>query len=176
MNLKQEINRTETEKNKTKQVATNIDNKLVELGGEQAIDLSDVPNKIQEMVKDYRRVAILQPTQSYTIKWNQINIPVFRNITIPLGLNFKPSKIVAHLKFTDTEYQGNVKTVVVFSEKQNLNFNSSDISSIVGVAHSQNTAFTIPKANITKDSFALRTGIENGGARTFVVDYIMAIE
>lgn len=34
MSLASEINRTETEKNKTKKVATNIDNKLVELGGE----------------------------------------------------------------------------------------------------------------------------------------------
>ena len=52
MNLKQEINRTETEKNKTKKVATNIDNKLVELGGEQAIDLSDVPNKIEKTLNN----------------------------------------------------------------------------------------------------------------------------
>ena len=36
MSLTSEINRTETEKNKTKQVATQIDNKLIELGGEQA--------------------------------------------------------------------------------------------------------------------------------------------
>lgn len=58
MSLIQEINRTETEKNKTKQVATNIDNKLVELGGEQATNLSDVANKMGAMVTgNYKKIA-----------------------------------------------------------------------------------------------------------------------
>lgn len=47
MSLISEINRTETNKNKTKTVANNIDNKLVELGGEQAESLADIPNKIE---------------------------------------------------------------------------------------------------------------------------------
>ena len=57
MSLTQEINRTETEKNKTKQVATNINNKLVELGGEQAANLNDVPNKINQLSKQYKKYA-----------------------------------------------------------------------------------------------------------------------
>lgn len=55
MSLIQEINRTETNKNKTKQVAINIDNKLVELGGEQAVNLADVPNKIEGVTKQYKK-------------------------------------------------------------------------------------------------------------------------
>lgn len=59
MSLVSEINRTETEKNKTKQVAVNIDNKLIELGGEQAIDLNDVPNKINTLFSKTDKIAVL---------------------------------------------------------------------------------------------------------------------
>lgn len=59
MSLVSEINRTETEKNKTKQVAVNIDNKLIELGGEQAIDLNDVQNKINTLFSKTDKIAVL---------------------------------------------------------------------------------------------------------------------
>lgn len=59
MSLVSEINRTETKKNKTKQVAVNIDNKLIELGGEQAIDLNDVPNKINTLFSKTDKIAVL---------------------------------------------------------------------------------------------------------------------
>ena len=173
MSLITEINRTETNKNKTKQVAINIDNKLVELGGEQAIDLSDVPNKIQEMVKDYRRVAILQPTQSYTIKWTSINAFTVKSFLIPLNINFTPKFIIAHLTIDDTVYGEGIKNVTVFSEKNFKIFNKAENAE---VAREGNLYLTIPKGDITKDKFTLRIGILNGGARTFVVDYIMAIE
>ena len=97
MSLISEINRTETEKNKTKTVATNIDNKLVELGGEQAIDLSDVPNKMEVMVKEnYKKIAILNKKISSTRACEQTAIAV------PVNLTFKPSRVLAH--FPHTEY------------------------------------------------------------------------
>ena len=57
MSLKTEIDRTETEKNKTKQVAINIDNKLVELGGQRATNLADVPNEIQLLIGGCSKIA-----------------------------------------------------------------------------------------------------------------------
>ena len=58
MSLKDAINNTNTQKENIKTVAKNIDNKLVELGGEQAIDLVDVPNKIEKTIRDnYIQVA-----------------------------------------------------------------------------------------------------------------------
>ena len=58
MSLISEINRTNTSKEKAKTVAVKIDNKLVELGGEQAINLADVPNKMQKMVvNNYAKFA-----------------------------------------------------------------------------------------------------------------------
>lgn len=90
MSLKDEINRTETEKNKTKTVATNIDNKLVELGGQRAIDLSDVPNKIGAMVKEnYKRVA--------KIATNTV-IPIRQTIRIPINVSFTPTDIFLRIE------------------------------------------------------------------------------
>lgn len=57
MSLKDAINNTNTQKENIKTVANNIDNKLVELGGEKATDLSDVANKMEGMVGQYKKFA-----------------------------------------------------------------------------------------------------------------------
>lgn len=57
LDLKSTIAQTEYLKNKTKTVATNIDKKLIGLGGEQAINLADVPNKIKKLTERYRKIA-----------------------------------------------------------------------------------------------------------------------
>ena len=90
MSLASEINRTETEKNKTKKVATNIDNKLVELGGEQAINLADVPNKIGAMVtKNYKRITRFNLNKDITYTNTG-----FKSFEIPLNLEYVPSEII----------------------------------------------------------------------------------
>lgn len=57
MSLIMEINRIDTNKNKIKTVANNIDNKLVELGGEQAMNLASVPNKLKKLTESYRKTV-----------------------------------------------------------------------------------------------------------------------
>lgn len=94
MSLIQEINRTETNKNKTKQVATNIDNKLVELGGEQATDLSDVPNKMGAMVTtQYKKIATgeIKTSKSAGMK-----------VEVNTNLEFNPSRIFARISSIGT--------------------------------------------------------------------------
>lgn len=59
-NLKSTVIETENNKNNLKTVATQIDNKLVELGGEQATDLSDVVNKMQKMSEEYLKYAYIR--------------------------------------------------------------------------------------------------------------------
>lgn len=88
MSLIQEINRTETEKNKTKQVAVNIDNKLVELGGEQATDLADVPNRIDALILQYSKYAEIKID-----KFEVSGVPRANRKTINLNLNFEPKEI-----------------------------------------------------------------------------------
>lgn len=58
MDLKNTINNTNTQKDKLKIGKQNIDNKLVELGGEKAIDISDIPNKIKKLTEQYNKVAL----------------------------------------------------------------------------------------------------------------------
>lgn len=58
MSVRDSIDGTNTQKNKLKIGKQNIDNKLVELGGEKAIDISDIPNKIKKLTEQYSKVAL----------------------------------------------------------------------------------------------------------------------
>lgn len=57
MDLKTEINNTNTKKENLKTVANKIDDKLVSLGGDRAVNIADVPNKIQSLSKSYKKMA-----------------------------------------------------------------------------------------------------------------------
>ena len=116
LNLKSEIDRLNNNKEKTKKVATNIDNKLVELGGERAIDLSDVPNKINKMIIDnYKKIAEISTKKSLNMKSNLTNLGYAKN-TIAMSLNFKPERIFAHYNDKDyVSFSGNVDSKTNFS-------------------------------------------------------------
>lgn len=94
MDLKNTIDNTNTQKENIKIVATSIDNKLIELGGEQAINLSDVSNKMGVMVKEnYNRVAVINKAETIRAtvkKWNKM--------TINFNLTFTPKRIFVKLK------------------------------------------------------------------------------
>ena len=88
MSLTDTINNTNTQKENIKIVATNIDNKLAELGGERATNLNDVPNKMEGMVGQYKRVAIVNPnTTVFKIPTNPYNLKI--NVNLP----FIPSRV-----------------------------------------------------------------------------------
>lgn len=89
MSLTDTINNTNTQKDNLKTVANNIDNKLVELGGEQAINLADVPNKIEKTINEYSKIA--------TIKTN-VNFKKTGNITINYNIDFTPDFAIISLK------------------------------------------------------------------------------
>ena len=88
MSLQTEINNTNTQKENIKTVANNIDNKLVELGGEQAIDLSDVPNKMQRTInKNYKKLAKKDINMTFA-RTESDDSKV--EIVVPLNLEFEP--------------------------------------------------------------------------------------
>ena len=60
MSLTDTINNTNKQKENIKTVANNIDNKLIELGGERATDLADVPNKIQNVKTMYKKQLLVE--------------------------------------------------------------------------------------------------------------------
>ena len=98
MDLKNTINNTNTHKENIKQVATQIDNKLVELGGEQATDLSDVANKMGAMVTgNYKKVAIGDISfQVNTMGDGEATTIDFSNI-----VNFKIKRVILRIDKID---------------------------------------------------------------------------
>lgn len=86
MSLRDNIDNTNTQKDNLKTVATQIDNKLVELGGEQAESLADIPNKIEVVENQYLKIAEIKNlriwinTMPQTITFNK--------------LSFKPKKVM----------------------------------------------------------------------------------
>ena len=92
MSLTSEINRTETEKNKTKTVAVNIDNKLVELGGEQAINLADVPNKIKKLAEGAYKKATGNCDIHVYFRDNSTG-------TIPLNVKFNVKRVIFYVEY-----------------------------------------------------------------------------
>lgn len=89
MDLKNTINNTNTQKENIKTVANSIDSKLVELGGERATDLADVPNKMGAMVGQYKKIAMGELNQSAYLSSgiNDFEFPI----------NFKASRIMFRL-------------------------------------------------------------------------------
>lgn len=114
MSLATEINRTEAEKNKTKQVATQIDNKLVELGGEQATDLADVPNKMSAMVNtQYVKIAEGTYNSDLIVNYDS-SLPnredpkhAYVDMNIPISIDFEPERVILRFEYMrDGEVSG----------------------------------------------------------------------
>lgn len=106
MSLTDTINNTNTQKENIKTVATQIDNKLVELGGERATNLADVANKIENAVTQRKKVAIIELGDSNIFKhdysgYNETNKKTFKVAT--LNLDFVPSKVYVQ-NYIKTDY------------------------------------------------------------------------
>lgn len=97
MSLTDTINNTNKQKENIKIVASNIDNKLVELGGQRATDLADVVNKIENAVTQRKKVAIIELGDSnifnheYPGGVDDHDTKTFKVAT--LNLDFVPSKV-----------------------------------------------------------------------------------
>lgn len=100
LNLKSEIDRLNNNKENTKKVAINIDNRLVALGGQRATDLADVPNKIQMLIMQYKKVVMIS---NKTLNWESDNSGR-RVVTIPLNLDFTPTFVSVTLKHSSLDY------------------------------------------------------------------------
>ena len=88
MSLKDNVNNTNTQKDKLKRGKQNIDNKFIALGGVKAENIEDVPRKMDFLVKNnYKRTA----SGRVTAKWDY-NIFGWE---VPINLKFKPSRIFA---------------------------------------------------------------------------------
>ena len=124
MSLKDTIDNTNTQKENIKTVANNIDDKLVELGGERATDLVDVPLKIQEMSKQYSKVAEFEMDKTLKLGvYDHTNQSYAENI-IQLNINFIPKRIIVKIyrknykntiRFIDSKFQNNKENGLKYS-------------------------------------------------------------
>ena len=85
MDLKNTINNTNTQKENLKTVANNIDNKLVELGGERATDLADVVNKMDTMVGQYKKIAEGEYNSDLKVRDNDSQGTLINNEYLPVS-------------------------------------------------------------------------------------------
>lgn len=110
LNLKSEIDRLNNNKEKTKRAATNIDNKLVELGGERATDLADVPNKIGSMIREnYKKIAIIDVSGDVSL-WTK------KETSIKVNVDFTPSRLFIRLQNKYPEIGPKRKAVIDSTE------------------------------------------------------------
>lgn len=132
MDLKNTINNTNTQKENIKTVATNIDSKLVELGGERATDLADVVNKMGAMVGQYKKIAEGEYNQILKAKHIRASGAEGERVVevkMPLNLNFTPSRIVINspwVSFCDdlsTKYP-DIRHITIDSKYNNSENNS----------------------------------------------------
>ena len=130
MSLTDTINNTNKQKENAKTVATQIDNKLVELGGERATDLFDVPNKMEGMVGQYKNFA--QGTYNSYLKGKNIYKPggpdaVFeKTVIMPLNLNFNPKYIFLSAKYIGYDISTAITNVTI------SNLNNFDKETSIG--------------------------------------------
>lgn len=140
MSLTDTINNTNKQKENIKTVANNIDNKLVELGGERATDLVDVVNKMGAMVtENYKKIAVGSTPLKFVLSRDEIEekgvlvdetyykLNKNNRIKIELNIDFKPTYVflVLDMALFTREDTGDAKLVVY--NKEHFVLNNSDI-------------------------------------------------
>lgn len=158
MSLKDTINNTNTQKENIKTVASNIDNKLVELGGERAKDLNDVANKMGAMVGQYKKFAEAKPNYEFQLERKSSN-----TVDIPLGLDFTPSSVT--IKLSVHEGQG----IAILNSKMN-----KDSTNYVEYNFSYYEAILYIEA-ISKEKLTLNYSSSATFTTTALIEHIIAI-
>lgn len=105
MNLKTEIDKTNDLKNKTKKAKENINNKLIELGGENASDLADISNKMQGMIGQYKKIAEGVYNSDLVVNYDS-SLPnredpkyAYVDINIPISIDFEPKRVILGFEY-----------------------------------------------------------------------------
>lgn len=95
MDLIQNIDNTDSKKNNLKKVSKKINNEIFNLTGENIINLSSVPNKLDKAIKSLVKIAKIELNHKYTM-----NAGSTKKISIPINLNFVPRFIYVEVECT----------------------------------------------------------------------------
>lgn len=157
MDLKNTINNTKTQKENIKTVATNIDNKLIELGGERATDLADVVNKMDTMVGQYKKFA-KGGKQRVTLE----NKDAYNDCKINMNLDFVPEIIIC------TTWKVNYLNESFFNGTTDSRYNKNDKER----APWNYSASFIKEGSITKKDFIISIVKTEYNEAVFDVEWI----
>ena len=95
-NLKQNINKTDTLKNDLKLAKQKINDKILSGGGTIADTLNAVPDAIDNMLRNYKKVAIIN-ISSFFVCSNYIAGSSPFSIELPINLGFTPTRILVFI-------------------------------------------------------------------------------
>ena len=95
-NLKQNINKTDTLKNDLKLAKQKINDKILSGGGTIADTLNAVPDAIDNMLGNYKKVAIIN-ISSFFVCSNYIAGSSPFSIELPINLGFTPTRILVFI-------------------------------------------------------------------------------
>lgn len=145
LNLKNEIDRLNNNKEKTKTVAINIDNRLVELGCERAENLDDVPNKMNKIKSIFCKYAKGRETDSVRAEFNSSG----HEVSVYKAFGFEPKIIVAKCSLS---YQPGLRPdgEGVFGVVSGIKDANLDHSYFYG-----NAAISIYVSNVNRNGFKL---------------------
>lgn len=96
MNLKNTIDNTNKYKNDLKIARNKINDRIISGGGSIANTISDVPNAIDEMLKQYKKIAMGELNYSK-------NFVSYRNNDVSIPVNFNASRII--VRFVKSNYK-----------------------------------------------------------------------
>lgn len=160
MYLKENIDNTNTQKDNIKKVATNIDIKLVELGGEEAVNLAEIPLKMQEMANQYSKIAEISIDQKMKVGSMSYGGEPLKNLIILNNINFVPERILVRYITNNTTASG-------FADSK---FNTNIANAARGVIATYIT-------NVKKDSFEIwaQQWIESSSGTIFKLSNILLL-
>ena len=161
MPLKSTINNTNAQKENIKTVATQIDNKLVELGGEKATNLSDVVSKMGAMVGQYKKIAIGNKT-NFSVSSGRIN-----ELKINMNLDFTPEIIFCNVwRLSLFERDRLCGTA---DSRYNINDGNDEIND--ELVNTYFAEFKIKEGSISKNDFTLNLAPHSSN-RDFAIAWI----
>ena len=97
-NLEQNINKTDTLKNDLKLARNKINERILSGGGTRANTISEIPSKIDEMLGQYKKVAM----GKLNIKFDNLS-GVRNKYDIKMNLAFKASRVLVKCQSYDME-------------------------------------------------------------------------
>ena len=151
--LKTTIAQTENLKNKVKLAKDRINETVVRGGGITSKSLSEIPDNINKMLGQYKKIAILNITQYIDVPKNTS----FRTTKVNLNLTFQPSMIFV---LFENSANGRSKDIMSSKEHYNLSTNFSRSTLVMYIT------------SVTKDGFNLNIRDDTRNSRVEIKQII----